>query len=73
MASFRITGRVEALGTRQFLAVASGMPETTAGHAIVLTALAPSLPEANQHKTRLMAEVSARVCARGDQVVDPRS
>lgn len=69
MADFRIWGRVEHIGVRQFLAIASGVPESGA-RAIVLTGISPSLPEASQDKARLMLKVGEMVRARGDSVVD---
>ena len=69
MADFRIWGRVEHIGVKQFLAIASGVPES-GDRAIVLTGIAPSLPEANQEKHRLMRKVGDQVRARGHQVVD---
>lgn len=70
MADWRVWARVEQIGARQFLAVASAVPDPPTDKAIVLTAIAPSLAEANGHKARLMVEMGARVRAGGDRVVD---
>ena len=70
MSDFLVWGRVEHIGVRQFLAIASGVPEDRQDVAIVLTAVAPNLAEANQHRDQLMREVGEKVRARGDRVVD---
>lgn len=70
MADFRIWGRVEHIGPNQFFAIASGLPDNLGERAIVLTATAPSLADANRERERLMIEMGSIVRARGDSVVD---
>jgi hypothetical protein len=70
LADFRIWGRVEHIGVKQFLAIASAAPDEPAQRAIVLQTISPSLAEANLERDRLMVEMGARVRARGDCVVD---
>lgn len=71
MADFRIWARVERVGTRQFFAIVSAVHDPPdASVPIVLTALAPSLAEANQQRDRLAIEAGRRVRERGDRVVD---
>ena len=57
-------------GVRQFIAIASAVPEAPEDRAIVLTSIAPSLAEANTAKARLVVEMGARVRSNGDRVVD---
>ncbi len=73
MSDFRIVARVKYIGVTQFLAIASGVPEARQDVAIVLTALAPDLAEANQHRDQFMREVGEKVRARGDRAVDVES
>jgi hypothetical protein len=70
MADFRVWGKVEHIGVKQFLAIVSAVPEDPRGRPIVLTTITPNLVEANQNRDRLMIELGARVRARGDRVVD---
>lgn len=48
MADFRVWGRVEQIGGREFFAIASAVPEALGDRAIVLTATSPSLADANK-------------------------
>jgi hypothetical protein len=68
--NYRVWGRVEHIGVRQFIAIASGVPENHSDVAIVLTSVSPDLAEATQQRDQLMREVGAKVRARGDRVVD---
>jgi hypothetical protein len=70
MVDFRIWGKVEHVGVRQFIAIVSAVPEDHSERPIVLTSITPNLVEANQDRDRLMVELGARVRARGDRVVD---
>lgn len=70
MADFRIWAKVEHVGVKQFLAIASAVPEVVADRPVVLTSIAPTLVEANEHKAQLMVELGDKVRARGDRVVD---
>jgi hypothetical protein len=71
LADFRIWARVEHIGVKQFIAIASavqGPPDDS--RPIVIFEAAPTLAEAHQRKTRLAIQVGAQVRARGDRVVD---
>lgn len=73
MAAFRIYARVQQIGVKQFLAVASGVPEPPVApeaRAIVLTAVEPDLVAASLAKERMLLEVGAQIRARGGNVVD---
>ena len=70
MADFRIWGRIEHIGAREFFVVASAVPEVGAERPIVLTITAGSLQEANAEKSKLVTRVGEAVRARGDRVVD---
>ena len=71
VADFRIWGKVEHIGVKQFLAIASAVPDPPDDQRpIVLTAIVCELVEANQARDRLMKDVGNRLRARGDRVVD---
>lgn len=70
MASFRVWGRTEHIGVKEFLAIASAVPDPPSASAIVLTSVALTLEGANTEKARLMVEMGARVRAVGGRVVD---
>lgn len=70
MSDFRVWGKVEHIGVKQFLAIVSAVPEAIENRPIVLTSIVPNLIEANQERERLMVDAGKRVRDRGDRVVD---
>lgn len=70
MADFRIWGRVEHIGPRDFFVIASAVPEVTTERVIVLTASLTSLADANAERARLMVRAGDAVRLRGHRVVD---
>lgn len=58
------------IGVRQFLAIASAVPDPPTDKAIVLTAIVPLPRGSNSEKARLVVEMGARVRAGGGRVVD---
>lgn len=70
MADFRIWGKVEQIGVKQFVAIVSAVPEVEGDHPIVLIESTANLVEANARRNQLMREVGERVRAQGNRVVD---
>ena len=70
MANVRLWGKIERVGPRDFFVIASAVTDPPTDCAIVLTAEATSLVDANQGRARLLVELGEKARERGDRVVD---